>query len=126
MVTTASEDAAAGRELPSALSRLGEIARRLAGRRPVVFLDYDGTLTPIVARPELAILSHGMRSQVEALSRHCPVAIVSGRDRGDVEKLVGLPELVYAGSHGFDIAGPGGMALEHEAGRACLTRTRSL
>jgi trehalose-phosphatase len=125
MVKTAAEDPNAGRELPPALSRLGEIARRLAGRRPVVFLDYDGTLTPIVARPELAILSDGMRSQVEALSHHCPVAIVSGRDRGDVEKLVRLPDLVYAGSHGFDIAGPGGMALEHEAGRACLSELNS-
>jgi trehalose-phosphatase len=120
MVKTVPEDRTPGRELPPALSRLGEMARRLAGRRPVVFLDYDGTLTPIVARPELAFLSAGMRSEIEALSRHCPVAIVSGRDRGDVERLVGLPGLVYAGSHGFDIAGPGGMALEHEAGRSCL------
>lgn len=34
------------------------------------------------------------------------VAIISGRDRADVEQLVGLDKLVYAGSHGFDIAGP--------------------
>jgi alpha,alpha-trehalase len=87
----------------------------------VVFLDYDGTLTPIVARPEMAVLSDAMRAQIDILSRRCPVAIVSGRDRGDVEALVRLPRLIYAGSHGFDITGPGGLVLEHEAGRVCLS-----
>jgi trehalose 6-phosphate phosphatase len=42
-----------------------------------------------------------------------PVAILSGRGREDVAARVGLPDLVYAGSHGFDIAGPG---LRHEVG----------
>ena len=57
-----------------------------------------------------------MRPTVKALPARCPVAIVSGRDRADVERLVGLDELVYAGSHGFDIAGPDGLELEHEQG----------
>ncbi|MBW3543510.1 MAG: trehalose-phosphatase, partial [Planctomycetes bacterium] len=39
---------------------------------------------------------------------------VSGRDLADVRHMVGLDQLVYAGSHGFDISGPGGLALEHE------------
>jgi trehalose-phosphatase len=43
-----------------------------------------------------------------------PVAIISGRDRADVENLVGIKGLVYAGSHGFDIAGPGGLKREYE------------
>jgi alpha,alpha-trehalase len=37
------------------------------------------------------------------------VAVVSGRDLADVRDRVGLADLVYAGSHGFDIAGPGGL-----------------
>ena len=41
------------------------------------------------------------------------MAVLSGRDRKDVERLVGLPGAVYAGSHGFDIAGAG---LRHEVG----------
>ncbi len=41
----------------NALTHFDEIRARLAGKRPSVFLDYDGTLTPIVARPDLAILS---------------------------------------------------------------------
>jgi alpha,alpha-trehalase len=93
-------------------------ARLIRGRRPAIFLDYDGTLTPIVARPELAVLSDAMRATVQRLARLCTVAVVSGRDRPDVERLVGLDALVYAGSHGFDIAGPGGLRIVHQRGAA--------
>ena len=91
--------------LPSALERFGELEAALAGRRPVVFLDYDGTLTPIVERPEAAVLSEPMRRAVERLAERCPVVVVSGRSRRDVAARVGLPGLAYAGSHGFDVAG---------------------
>lgn len=94
--------------------RDGDIARLIEGRVPAVFLDYDGTLTPIVARPDLAILSDAMQAAVRRLARLCTVAVISGRDRADVDRLVGIDELVYAGSHGFDIAGPEGRRIEHE------------
>jgi alpha,alpha-trehalase len=88
--------------------------------RLAVFLDYDGTLTPIVSRPELAVLSDRTRSILERLAARRTVAIVSGRDRRDVENLVGLKDMVYAGSHGFDIAGPGGLSMQHDKARECL------
>lgn len=94
-------------EVPSALDRFDDLKARLAGRTPAVFLDYDGTLTPIVDRPELAVLSDAGRAVVDRLARAVPVAVVSGRDRRDVERLVGLDSLTYAGSHGFDIVVPG-------------------
>jgi alpha,alpha-trehalase len=103
-------------ELPNAADRWEEIARLLRGKRAAVFLDYDGTLTPIVERPELAVLSEEMRTTVKELATLCTVAVVSGRDRTDVQALVGLDELVYAGSHGFDIAGPAGLRIQHEKG----------
>jgi len=102
------------RPLPSALDELGAIRDRIAGRRTVVFLDYDGTLTPIVRRPEDAVLSEDMRACLRELAARGPVAIVSGRDRAVVEALVGLPGLVYVGSHGFDVAGPPGSDLRLE------------
>ncbi len=102
--------------LPSALEHLEDIAHQLRGKRPAIFLDYDGTLTPIVERPDLAVLSDTMRHTIRQLAERCTVAIVSGRDRLDVEKLVGLSSLVYAGSHGFDIAGPDGFEMQHEEG----------
>jgi alpha,alpha-trehalase len=90
----------------SALAALGDIEGRLKGKRPFVALDYDGTLTPIVERPEWAVLSEGTRETVRRLGRLCTVAVISGRDLPDVRGLVGIEEIFYAGSHGFDIAGP--------------------
>lgn len=102
-------------ELASALDRWEELLPRLREKRLAVFLDYDGTLTPIVARPELAVLSETMRETLRTLAARCPVAIVSGRDRSDVRDLVGIEGLIYAGSHGFDIAGRG---LQYEHGHS--------
>ncbi len=102
--------------IPSALDSLDLIRRQLAGQRLAVFLDYDGTLTPIVSRPELAVLSDEMRATLRDLAAVCTVAIVSGRDRRDVEHLVQIDSLVYAGSHGFDIVGPDGLDMQHEEG----------
>lgn len=110
--------------VPRALTHYGEIERALNGRRPAVFLDYDGTLTPIVGRPDLAVLSAEMRATVRDLAGACTVAVVSGRDRADVQRLVGLDGLVYAGSHGFDIAGPEGLRIQHEEGAAFAAAVR--
>ena len=72
-------------------------------------MDYDGTLTPIVARPEQAVLAEATRATVRRLSQLCPVAIISGRDRANVQRLVDVDGILYAGNHGFDIVGPDGL-----------------
>jgi trehalose 6-phosphate phosphatase len=102
---------------PSALERLPEITARLAGRRLALFLDYDGTLTPIVERPEDAVLAEPTRDVLRRVAERHAVAIVSGRDLADVRARVGIEGLYYAGSHGFDIAGPRG-SHTHEAALA--------
>jgi len=102
--------------LPSALKQFKELIAHFHGKQIVVFLDYDGTLTPIVDRPELAVLSPDMHQALNLLSRQCPVGIISGRDRKDVTDLVNIDSLIFAGSHGFDIAGPEGLNLQHEVG----------
>jgi trehalose 6-phosphate phosphatase len=102
--------------------RAEAIEHGICGRQPAVFLDYDGTLTPIVQRPELAVLDEAMRTAVRRLAALCPVAVISGRDLDDVRTRVGLDDIHYAGSHGFDIAGPGGLRHEHPAGVAALPR----
>ena len=102
--------------IPSALENIQEIGRR--GDRLAVFLDYDGTLTPIVSHPEDASLSDSMRQTLRSLAARLPVAILSGRDLDDVRGRVLVDGIVYAGSHGFDIAGAGG--LRRELGDAYL------
>lgn len=91
---------------PNALARWPVLARSLEGGRPAIFLDYDGTLTPIVERPDLATLSDPMRETLRRLAAVCSTTIVSGRGREDVETMVGIEGINYAGSHGFDISGP--------------------
>ena len=105
-------------DLPHALEDGGEegLARRLSGKQPAVFLDYDGTLTPIVDRPEDAIISESMREAVRGLAQRCPVCVVSGRDRQVVQELMGVDDLIVAGSHGFDIWSPGEGRIQHEMG----------
>lgn len=89
-----------------ALQNKDDIFEKLREGKPAIFLDYDGTLTPIVDDPDQAVLSEEVRMLIKSLSEAWTVVIVSGRDLKDVRKLVGLENLVYAGSHGFNMAGP--------------------
>jgi trehalose 6-phosphate phosphatase len=102
--------------LPHALTHGDELVRRLTGKAPAVFLDYDGTLTPIVDRPEDAVISQEMRNAIRRLAERCPVCVVSGRDRRVVQELMGLDDLIVAGSHGFDIWSPEEGTIKREEG----------
>jgi trehalose-phosphatase len=102
---------------------LDAVLREIAQRTLAVFLDYDGTLTPIVERPEAAVLSEDTRAVLRTLSRSCLVAVVSGRDLADVRNRVGIPDLYFAGSHGFDIEGPG-VRHEHPLAHAGAAKLR--
>ncbi|XP_030532938.1 trehalose-phosphate phosphatase A [Rhodamnia argentea] len=93
---------------PSALLFFEKFANSAKGKRIVLFLDYDGTLSPIVENPDCAFMSESMRAAVEEAAKCFPTAIISGRSRDKVFEFVGLTELYYAGSHGMDIMGPVG------------------
>jgi len=105
--------------LPSAMARFEEIVQNIRDGL-AIFLDFDGTLTPIVKRPENARLSPDMKQTLKALSDQCLVAIISGRDLNDVRKRVGIERLFYAGSHGFDIAGPKDKHIQNQQGTEFL------
>ena len=95
-------------------------------KRLVVFLDYDGTLTPIVEESDTAVLAPPMRAAIARLARHAPVAVVSGRAREKIREFVAVEGLYYAGSHGFDIDGPNGVqaASFMLASTACFSARR--
>lgn len=82
---------------PSLRARLAEISPR----RLVLFLDYDGTLTPIVWRPGDARLKAGVRRMLRRLARRVPVVIVSGRSLADLQKRMGISGIRYVASHGL-------------------------
>jgi len=71
----------------------------------ILLLDYDGTLTPLVQRPEEALLSQERRQLLKKLAaqKNIKLAIVTGRGLRDIKKLLRLPELIYIGNHGFEI-----------------------
>ncbi len=95
-------------DLPSVWDREEEIRRRVSGKPLAVFLDYDGTLTPIVQDHTRAWLSGDMRAAVAELGKRCTVVIVSGRDLNMLRGLVELDSVGYVGSHGFEILSPEG------------------
>ncbi|KAJ4838914.1 hypothetical protein Tsubulata_050007 [Turnera subulata] len=98
---------------PSALNSFEKISSSAKNKKIAVFLDYDGTLSPIVDDPDHALMSDDMRSVVRNVAKYFPTAIITGRSRDKVFELVGLTELYYAGSHGMDILGPASRSLSN-------------
>jgi trehalose 6-phosphate phosphatase len=95
--------------LDGAIDHFDELRQQANNKEIIVFLDYDGTLAPIVARPEMAYMSEEAREAVEKVAEKYTTAIISGRAKWNVKKFVQLDNLYYAGSHGFDIDGPQGI-----------------
>jgi len=101
-------------EVPHARDGLEEWRDRLVAREPAIFLDFDGTLSPIVPQPDTAAAAEGAEAALRRLAGLCNVAIISGRDLLDVRRRVGVEGIWYAGSHGFQLAGPNGEQHEYE------------
>lgn len=74
----------------------------------LLLADYDGTITPIVSRPEEAILSPEVREKIHALAEipAFSVGIISGRPLTEIKAMVGIAGIYYAGNHGMEIEGP--------------------
>ncbi len=74
-----------------------------------ILLDFDGTLCPFARRPELASLPPETKILLTALSRNprYRVAVISGRSLKDIEGMVGIQGITYAGNHGLEVDGPG-------------------
>ncbi|MFC1559959.1 trehalose-phosphatase [Candidatus Margulisiibacteriota bacterium] len=75
-----------------------------------LLLDFDGTLSTIVKKPEIATLSKGIKPILRSLAnnkRSVILGIISGRELKNVKKKVGINNIYYAGNHGLEISGPG-------------------
>jgi len=88
--------------LVNAADLLGQLAADPG--RAAVLLDVDGTLAPIVSRPQDAAVPEETRRELRRLSgRYALLAFVSGRAGDDAERVVGLPGLTYVGEHGLEL-----------------------
>lgn len=87
----------------------GRIKKIIKNRFIYLFLDYDGTLAPIVSTPGKAIMPQKTKKALRRLSgiSCCKVAVITGRSLSDIQKKIGLKgNIVYVGNHGFEIKGP--------------------
>ena len=85
---------------------VGTLLERLAEdpEAAALLLDVDGTLAPIVARPELAVVPEETRIELERLVRsYALVACVSGRTGEDAARVVGVSGVRYVGEHGLEL-----------------------
>ena len=91
-----------------------------AADRVLVLADYDGTLTPIVSRPDEAVLPDDVRDRLILVASvpKITVGVISGRELMDVEGLVAIGGLYYAGNHGLEMDGPGYSYINPEAEKA--------
>jgi trehalose 6-phosphate phosphatase len=73
-----------------------------------VLTDVDGTIAPIVERPEDAAVPAAAREALAALcERYALVGCISGRQALEARRLVGLDAIAYAGNHGLELLMPG-------------------
>lgn len=106
--------------LPHARERVAEWGRAWADSGTLVLLlDFDGTLAPIVEKPEDAAISTDAQLAIDRLmNAGATIAIVSGRGLADARERLGLPSLAYAGNHGMEIEMPGLRQVHPEAAAA--------
>jgi trehalose 6-phosphate phosphatase len=101
------EPANAADRASGAIARAVEPLRADPGRAAIL-TDVDGTVAPIVDRPEDAAVPEVTRELLRELSRrYALVACVSGRPAPEARRIVGLDELTYSGNHGFELLLPG-------------------
>jgi trehalose 6-phosphate phosphatase len=102
------------------LAALDEVGAKVdAAPHVLLLLDFDGTLAPIVDRPEDARMPGATRASLARLAARDDVTacVVSGRAIDDVRDRVGIAGLIYAGDHGMEIDGPGLHLVEPTAER---------
>ncbi len=91
-----------------------DIQSDLGGLTPILCLDFDGTLAPIVDDATKAQLLDGVEAVLADLAARLPVTVLSGRDALDVCERIHLPHILYAGSHGFEVMQDDGTSQPHE------------
>jgi trehalose 6-phosphate phosphatase len=98
---------------------------RIVGPSLLCVFDFDGTLSPIVAQPEQAVLPDAVQQRLVDLSRLAPVAIITGRAVQDLRARLKFEPDFLVGNHGME-GTPGWEARAQDYETTCRTWGRSL
>ncbi len=102
--------------MPSLLSQLPQLSRFCGSSHRGLFSDVDGTLSHIVPNPDEATVSPNLRGLLSGLSQRLDVvAVISGRRAEQARQMIGLPNLVYVGNHGWEWWQDGALHWRNEA-----------
>ncbi|HJV62198.1 MAG TPA: trehalose-phosphatase [Albitalea sp.] len=71
-------------------------------QRPLLAFDFDGTLAPIVARPDEARVPQVVSQGLARLAQALPVAVITGRSVADVRPRLGFEPRYVVGNHGAE------------------------
>lgn len=76
---------------------------KFLGPKTIFAFDFDGTLAPITARPECAVMRKTTACLINQLAEIRPTIVVSGRSRADVAgRMTGIPLFGIVGNHGME------------------------
>jgi len=102
---------------PVQLQDFDEYLGKYVGENSILalLLDYDGTLSPIAPHPDLATIPTETKKVLERLANMPDVfvGVISGRNVNNVQEMVGIEGITYAGNHGLEIIHPDGTKFTH-------------
>lgn len=105
-----------------------DVATPVVARRPLgVFVDFDGTLSPLALTPDASRIDPGCKEALALLAPRVALAsVVSGRRAEQLHSLVGVDGVVYSGNHGLERWQDGRVLLRTEAaaGQESIARVR--
>jgi len=114
---------------PNSLDEIQEMLAPLLDDRgaTAIFLDLDGTLAPIMPRPDDVSVPPDTSRLIRALAHvYLAVTVVSGRPATGAKRIVGNAELAYIGNHGFETMLPGHAVVVCEEAQPFLPKIREL
>lgn len=103
-IVFAMENTIVNKNIEPVSEHLGQLASLFQKKKPVVFLDFDGTLAPIVKNPDEAKIPEDILEIVKQLARKTFVGVISGRGLEDLKSRMDIPGVYFAGCHGFELS----------------------